>query len=145
MVGLSTVSTYDRTWKLALRFSAGAFHEALTDIRRIENAVNGIARGAFRGVSHYCRGESAGDARRASRYRGRRLHYSHASLSSDLTAALWFASGGRYRPGEAKVVLAIGTHRARSLGVFPATYSLVNPHVCPRGPPYGFRMAQTDL
>jgi len=127
MAGLTTVGTYGRAWDLALRFSAGAAHETLADIRRIENTVNGLVRGAFHGASYYYRGESVLETLGAHLGTvGAAWHYSYVSLSSDLAAAPWFASRGRHGPGGAKVVLAVDARRARGLGIFPATYSMAS-------------------
>jgi len=127
IAGLSTVGTYGRAWDLALRFSAGAAHETLADIRRIENTVNGLVRGAFHGASYYYRGESVLETLGVHLGTvGAAWHYSYVSLSSDLAAPPWFASRGRHGPGGAKVVLAIDARGARGLGIFPATYSMAS-------------------
>lgn len=127
LLGLSTVSTYRRSWDLALRFSSGAIHETFMNMQRIENAVNTIARRIFEGAAYYYRGESVSETVGVRHGTvGPARNYSYVPLSSDPVVAARFASTNQRWPDEAKVVLAIDARMAQKLGIFPATYSMAS-------------------
>lgn len=121
------MSTYRRSWDLALQFSSGAIHETLVNMRRIENTVNANARKMFEGAAYYYRGESVSETIGVHCGTvGPARNYSYVSLSSDPVAASRFASTDQRVPDEAKVVLAIDARMAQKLGIFPATYSMAS-------------------
>lgn len=127
LTGLSTVATYGMSWRLVLRHSSGADHEAFLDICRMEARVNGLARRIFRAARHYYRGQSVVETDRLCRGTvGRPLFRSFVSLSSSPVTAIEFASGGDGRHDETKVVLVIDARKAQKLGISPAMYSLAS-------------------
>jgi len=127
LTGLSTVATYGMAWRLVLRHSSGADHEAFLDICRMEARVNGLARKIFRAARHYYRGQSVVETDRLCRGTvGRPLFRSFVSLSSSPMIAIEFASDGDDRHDGAKIVLVIDAHKAQKLGISPAMYSLAS-------------------
>ena len=127
LTGLSTVATYGMAWRLVLRHSSGADHEAFLDICRMEARVNGLARKIFRAARHYYRGQSVVETDRLCRGTvGRPLFRSFVSLSSSPVTAINFVRDIQPIYEKAKVVIVIDAHKAQKLGIFPAMYSLAS-------------------
>jgi len=125
MEGFSTVSTYDPTWDLALRFSTGADHTALLSIRQTENTVNVFAHKIFGDATHLYRGHSVSET--VGVHNGTvsvPRNYSFVSLSSSPMVAIRFAFRNHALSPETAVVLVIDAQEARRAGIVPATYSL---------------------
>ena len=127
LTGLSTVATYGMSWRLVLRHSGGADHEAFLDICRMEARVNGLARRIFRAARHYYRGQSVMETDRLCIGTvGRPLFRSFVSLSSNPMIAIEFGRYTRDKYKTTKVVIAIDACEAQNLGIFPATYLLAS-------------------